>query len=87
MAKPDSGGSNKVATREDIRSILGPVDTDKLLAILDLQPTVADLETALLWMSGDTDIFGAEPPIKGAASEIVTILTAEESEEEEPRAG
>jgi hypothetical protein len=83
MAKSNSGGDTKVATHDDIRSILGEIDTEKLVTILSLQPTIADLEAASLWLSGDADVFGAGEPIKGAASKIVTILTAEE--EEEPR--
>jgi hypothetical protein len=35
-----------------------------------------------MWLGGDPDLFGAAEPLKGIASQIVTILTA--SEEEEP---
>ena len=81
MAKLNSGGSTAMATEAEITGILGPLDTDKLLAILSLKPTVADVETALLWMSGDRDVFGADEPVKGAVSDIVTILTEGEDEE------
>ena len=85
MQKPNSGGtSTAVATDADIISILGNIDSDKLLAILSLRPTIAELEEASMWLSGDADVFGANKPVKGNASHIVTILTAEE--EEEPRA-
>jgi hypothetical protein len=54
-----------------------------MLPILALRPTIADLEEALMWLSGDLDVF--EPrPLKGIASQIVTVLT--ENEEEERRA-
>jgi hypothetical protein len=88
MAKTraDSGRNPALATRDDVIGILGNVDPEKMLAILELQPSVADVEDALLWLGGDRDVFGAEPPIKGAASRIVTILT-EEEEEEAARAG
>jgi hypothetical protein len=86
MTKLNSGGSTELATHEDIVSILGELDLEKILAILSLQPTIADLEAASLWLGGDTDVFGAGEPIKGPASEIVSILTADE-EEEESRAG
>lgn len=84
MAKLNSGGSTAMATQDDITSILGELDTEKLLAILSLKPTVADVESALLWLSGDSDVFGAGEPVKGAASDIVSILT--EGEDEEPPA-
>lgn len=80
MQNPDSDGT-AMATRNDITSILGELDDEKMLAILSLRPTVGDLEQARIWLSGDADVFGAEPPIKGAASEIVTILETEEEEE------
>lgn len=72
------------ATYDDIGSILGHVDNEKLLAIAELKPTIAEVEAASIWLSGDRDIFGAQPPLKGAASRIVTILTADEEEEPLP---
>ena len=80
MQKPDSGGS-AVATDVEITSILGNLDSDKLLAILSLHPTIAEVEEASIWLSGDADVFGANEPVKGNASHIITILTAEEEEE------
>ena len=57
-----------------------------MLAIMSLQPTIADIEEASMWLEGDADVFGAGEPVKGVAAEIVTILT-ENEEEEPPRAG
>lgn len=81
MEKPNSGG--KAATNDDVTGILGPIDSDKLLQILSLHPTVAEVEEAAMWLSGDSDVFGANPPIKGNVSDIVTILTVDEEEEEQ----
>jgi len=69
------------ATRDEIVAILGPLDDDKLLAVIELLPTVIEVEEASLWLAGDRDVFGAEPPLKGKASEIVTLLTADEEDE------
>jgi hypothetical protein len=80
MQKLDSGGT-AVATNADIKDILGSINSDKLLAILALRPTIAEVEEAAMWLSGDADVFGANEPIKGNVSHIVTILTAEEEEE------
>jgi len=80
MEKPNSGG--KAATNDDVTGVLGPIDSDKLLQILSLHPTVAEVEEAAMWLSGDSDVFGANPPIKGNVSDIVTILTVEEEEEQ-----
>ena len=81
MPKPNSSGT-ALATHDDVQGILGKLDPAQMLAIMSLRPTVADIEEASLWLEGDTDVFGAGEPIKGVASEIVTIPT--ENEEEEP---
>ena len=74
------------ATHEKVKRILGDLDETKLLPIMALRPTVKDVEEAAVWLGGDPDVFGAGPPLKGIASQIVTILTANE-EEEPSRAG
>jgi len=81
MTKLNSGGTDALATSADITSILGHLDQPKLVEIMSLQPTVADVEQASIWLSGDSDVFGAAVPIKGKASHIVTILTVDEGEE------
>ena len=81
MGKLNSGG-NAAATNSDITGILGPIDTDKLFEILSLHPTIAEVEEAAMWLSGGSDVFGVNPPVKGNASHIVTILTAEQEEEQ-----
>jgi hypothetical protein len=68
-----------------VKSILGDLDETKMLPILALRPTVEDVEAASVWLAGDADVFGAAEPLKGVASQIVTILT-ENEEEEPPRA-
>ena len=73
-----------LATAEDIRRVLGPLDEEKLIPIMALRPTVLDVEEASIWLAGDRDIFGSGEPLKPVAGEIVVILTADE--EEEPRA-
>jgi hypothetical protein len=81
MPKPNSGGT-ALATHDDVQGILGNLDPEQMLAIMSLRPTIADIEEASVWLEGDPDVFGAGEPVKGVASEIVTILT--ENEEEEP---
>ena len=77
MHKHDSGDA-PVATYADIKSILGDIGSQKLLAIRSLYPTIAEVEETSIWLSGDSDAFGAIEPIKGNASHIITILTTEE---------
>jgi hypothetical protein len=74
------------ATAEDVAKILGHLDATVMVPIMELRPTIADIEEASMWLGGDRDVFELAPPSKGVASRIVTILTANE-EEEPPRAG
>jgi len=75
-----------LATRNDVKGILGDIDAAEMLAIMALKPTIADIEEASVWLDGDPDVFGAGKTVQGVASEIVAILT-ENEEEEPPRAG
>ena len=68
------------------RASWADIDPVKLLEIISLRPTLADIEEASVWLAGDADVFGAGEAVKGVASDIVTILT-ENEEEEPPRAG
>ena len=85
MTPSRPSGSAALATREDIHSVLPGIDTRKVLQILELHPTVAELEQASVWLGGDLDVFGAEPPIKSTVSKIVTILTADEEDQSNSR--
>jgi hypothetical protein len=68
------------ATVSDVRDVFGAIDDDRLTAILALRPTIADVEEASIWLSGDPDVFGAGRPLKETAGLIVSILTADEEE-------
>jgi len=81
--QPDRAAQS--ASADDIQRILGGLDETKLLDILALRPTVNDLETASLWLAGDTDVFGAGDPLKGIAADVVDILTTDESDERRTR--
>jgi hypothetical protein len=82
MSKPETRGKQTaLAEAKDIKSMLGDLDNAKVLDILALQPTVRDVEDAVMWISGDPDIFGAGESLKGVAAEIVAIVTADEQEE------
>ena len=73
------------ATTDDVARILGNLDSTKMLPIMALRPSIVDIEEASMWLGGDRDVFGPGIPLRGVASQIVTILTADE--EEEPRSG
>ncbi len=67
---------------DEVKHILGDIDDAKMIEILELRPTIAELEEAAIWAGGDGEILGeARPPLTGKAAEIVDILTADEEEE------
>jgi len=45
MPKPNSGRT-VFATHDDVQGILGNIDPEQMLAIMSLQPTIADIEEA-----------------------------------------
>jgi hypothetical protein len=70
------------ATRTDLIHVLGELDDARALEILALQPTVADLEEAALWLHGNGDLLGKSGhPLTGVAGEIFAILAADEEQE------
>lgn len=83
MPKPKQtahGQGNTVSHGELLR-IVGDVDESKLLAILALRPTVAEVEAAALWAAGSGDVLGkAGHPLSGVVAEIYEILKADEEE-------
>ena len=69
------------ATHDDLLRILGEIDERKAVDILGLHPTVADIEEAAIWASGDGDVLAkAGHPLTGIAAEIFDILIADEEE-------
>jgi len=86
MRQTAEGANRESATTEDVVRILGELEPTEMLPIMRLRPTIADIEEASMWLGGDRDVFGPGQPLKGIASQIVTILTADE-EQEPPRTG
>jgi len=85
MSNPQTvHGSRRIpATAGELRAILGELDDAKVLEILNLSPTVLELEEAVVWGRGDGDVLGKEGrPLTGIAAQVLEILTRNEQEEE-----
>jgi hypothetical protein len=83
MSKQQSASRAHLALvdRDDLRRILGKIDEAKVIEILSLIPTLAELEQAAIWATGDGDILAkAGRSLAGVAAEIFDILTADEEE-------
>jgi hypothetical protein len=79
-----SSGSRgrQTAGREDLERILGGFDEPKLIDVLELEPTVADLEAAAICMAGDYDVLAKSGHhVSAVAARIIEILTADDEEE------
>lgn len=80
----DMSAGTSSASADDVRRVFGALDDEKVVAIVALRPTIADLEESSSWLAGDADVFGAGKPLKSVAGRIVDIVTADEDEEPEP---
>ncbi len=83
MPRPQSkaDGHPATATRADLHGILGDLDDGKAIEILALKPTVADVEEAAIYATGDGDVLAkGGHPCSHLAADIIEILTADEEE-------
>ncbi len=73
-------------TIEDIRRVCGDILDWKVNAIEATHADMAELETAVAWVSGQDDVMGAlRRPLEGAAAAIAEILTADDFADEDRR--
>ncbi len=69
---------------DEIRRIAGDISDARVLAILDLAVSRDELEQAVAWAEGQSDVLGElELPLSGVVSEVHEILTAGEEWEED----
>jgi hypothetical protein len=84
MTMQDSSGMDRTAIgAAELRAIVGDVGEAKIkiIEILELRPTVAEVEEAMVWAAGDGDLLGKSGrPLSPMASAIAEILTADEEE-------
>jgi hypothetical protein len=84
-AQSRAANERVAATRDDLLRLVGEVDERKLLDILALHPTVAEIEEATVWASGDGDVLAKEGhPLSGMAADILDILSVDEEDEPPP---
>jgi hypothetical protein len=57
------------------------MDQQTAVAILALQPSIAQVEEARIWLDGGGDVLGKEQrPLDGVVAQIFDMLTVEEEE-------
>jgi hypothetical protein len=78
--------SAQKATASEINKILGPLDDDLLLQILQVGPTATEVLEALTWANSDDQIgTELERGPRGAVNRVYEILKMAEPEPDERR--
>jgi hypothetical protein len=78
MQDPSGMGRTAIGAAE-LKAIVGDVGDAKIIEILELRPTVAEVEEAVVWAAGDGDLLGKSGrPLSSMAAAIAEILTADE---------
>ena len=70
-------------TYHDIVKITGPVDPAKIAEIMAARPTAEELEEAVAWAAGESDVMGElRRPLAGTVARLYDILTADRNLDE-----
>jgi len=76
--------ADKRPTHADIRRIFGTIDDHKALEILNLDPTMEELEVTLAYLADMTDVMGEErQPLSGTTARVYEIVIRDEFFEDE----
>lgn len=76
-----------MVSRADLVHLVGDIDDVQLTQILSLEPSMADIEEAVLWIDGEADeLAKSGRALTGKAAAIFEILAADLEEEPPPAA-
>ena len=72
---------SRVATRDDVRHVLGDVEDHVITEILSVRPTYRDLSEAAIWARGDSDLAARERgELTAGALAIAEMLIQQEED-------
>lgn len=72
-------------THEEIRRHCGDVTDDRAARMIATGATLEDLEVALAWRAGESDVMGEErKPLKGRAAALYELLPPDLDEDADP---
>lgn len=85
MSKTPTRQSTKQdVTHEMVVGLVGEIGNAKIAAILAAGPTPEDLEEAVAWAGGQSDVMGEERlPLTGVAAQVCDILTVDQDDNDE----
>lgn len=84
--KPDGPLPASSVSPDDVIRLFGDLDTQTLIAILALQPTIADLEEAALRSVGNGEAVGGRQA-SGVVAEILDLIDTGDEEPGAPAPG
>lgn len=85
MSKQSPKPHSTKISADQLKAIVGDIEDAKVIEILELSPSIAELEEAAVWATGNGDVLAkGGRPLSGTAAAIVEILTADEEEEPPP---
>ncbi len=71
-------------SHDEIVRVVGPISDEQAAAIAAAAPSAAELEEAVAWVAGETDVMaGLRRPLSGVVAQIYEILTANEALEDD----
>jgi hypothetical protein len=71
--------TTSTSIHSEIIHLFGPVEDHRIVEIMDLQPSGADLEVAAAYFAGMTDVMGDErQPLSGTAAKVYEIISRDE---------
>lgn len=77
-------GRQPTIDSQELRGMLGDVDDERLVEIIALRPSRADIEVALAWAAAESDVMGeARKPLTGIAAEVYEILCGDSEFEDD----
>lgn len=74
----------KPPSYEELVRLVGELEPERIAEIESLQATIAEIEDAVAYATGEDDVMGeARIPLMGRAAEVYEIITADEAVDEE----
>jgi hypothetical protein len=78
--------ASALATRDELRRILGELDDETITEIMMLGASVGEVEEAAVWASGQGDVLGKSGhPLTGVAAEVFDLIPSDDPEQDTPR--
>jgi hypothetical protein len=76
---PTRPNSKQAVTHDMVVHLVGEIGNARIAAILAIGPTLEEIEEAVAWAAGESDVMGEERlPLSGVAAQVYDLLTADE---------